>query len=247
MHRSTETALVIAVHYFFLDESYSPTLSRQTKIVMGAWAVEQHRWGHGTAARFDLFRNPLIKQICSMLESLDGSAIVATATLDQALLRAGETDATDDIPLGMARRDNAWSTCACFTLAAVLFDLLRRGKEVGTVDIYFDSKSLKSAHFEAVKETLRGLVVKYAKAFPPRRNFDHRKHVKIRRVEPVLKSGHRPNMSDKFEMGTWIADKLCSNLDQIESLKCSRIETREMSEEVRRTTQQFDGKSFYES
>jgi hypothetical protein len=37
--------------------------------------------------------------------------------------------------LGMARRDNAWSTCACFTLAAVLFDLLRRGKEVGTVDI----------------------------------------------------------------------------------------------------------------
>ncbi len=39
----------------------------------------------------------------------------------------------------------------------------------------------------------------------------------------------------------------CSNLDQIEPLKCSRIESREMSEEVRRTTQQFDGKSFYES
>src|SRR6266481_3839086 len=84
-----------------------------------------------------------------------------------------------------------------------------------------------------------------AKAFPPRRNFDHRKNVKIRRVEPVLKSGHRARVSDKFEMGTWVADKLCSNLDQIEPLKCSRIESREMSEEVRRTTQQFDGKSFY--
>jgi hypothetical protein len=85
------------------------------------------------AARFDLFRNPVIKQICSMLESPHGSAIVATTTVDQALLRARETDATDDIPLGMARGDNAWSTCACFTLAAVLFDLFRRGKEVGTV------------------------------------------------------------------------------------------------------------------
>ncbi len=235
------------MYYFFLDESHSPALSGQTKIVMAAWALEQHRWGHGTAARFDPFRNPVIKQICSMLESLDGSAIVATATLDQALFRAGEIDATDDIPLGMARSDNVWSSCACFTLAAVLFDLLRRGKEVGTIDIHFDSKSLKSTHFEAVKQTLRSLVVNYAKAFPPRRNFDHRKNVKIRRIEPVLKSGHRARVSDKFEMGTWVADKLCSNLDQIESLKCSRIESREISEEVRRTTQQFDGKSFYES
>jgi hypothetical protein len=167
--------------------------------------------------------------------------------LDQALLRAGETDATDDIPLGMARRDNVWSTCACFTLAALLFDLLSQGREVGTVDIHFDPKSLKSAHFEAVKRTLRESVVQYAKAFPPKRNFDHRKKVKVRRVEPVIKSGHRLQLSNKFETGTGIADKLCSNLDQIDSLKCSRILVREMSEEVRRTIQQFDGKSFYES
>lgn len=235
------------MHYFFLDESYSSVPPGPVKIVMAAWAVEQHRWGQGTPRRFDLFRNPVLKQICSMLESLDGLAIVSTATLNRALCRAGEIDATDDIPLGMARPDNVWSTCACFTLAALLFGLLSQGREVGTVDIHFDSKSLKPPHLEAVKRTLRELVVKYAKAFPPRRNFDHRKSVKVRRVEPVIKSGHRPQLSNKFEMGTWVPDKLCSNLDQIESFKCSRIVMRDMSEQVRGTTQQFDGKSFYES
>jgi hypothetical protein len=234
------------MHYFFMDESYALLPSSQHRIAMAVWAVEQQKWSDGTAAKFDLFRNPILRQICSMLESLNGSAIVSTAILDGSLFRAGETDATNDIPLGMARRDNVWSTSACFTAAAALFDLLRRGQEVGTVDIHFDSKSLKPAHLDAIQRTLRESVVAYAKKFPPRRDFDHRKKVSIRRVEPVLKSGHA-NLSNKFEAGTWIADKLCSNLDEIESLKCPHITLRDMSEEVRRTTQQFDGESFYAS
>jgi hypothetical protein len=45
-----------------------------------------------------------------------------------------------------------------------------------------------------------------------------------------------------------LADKLCSQFDEIETRKaCSRIASYDMSESVRRTTQQFDAKSFYES
>jgi hypothetical protein len=53
-------------------------------------------------------------------------------------------------------------------------------------------------------------------------------------------------MSDKLSMGTWVSDKICSHFDEIEELKCSRISTLDISEGVRRTTQQFDGKSFDE-
>ena len=48
-------------------------------------------------------------------------------------------------------------------------------------------------------------------------------------------------------MGIWVADKLCKNFDEIEPLKCRRMSSLDMSESVRRTTQQWDGKSFYAS
>jgi len=79
------------MHYFFLDESYPPAASGQKTIVMAAWAVEQHRWGHDTAGRFDLFKPPLLKRVCSMIESLDGAALVAKATLDDSEVPVGQS------------------------------------------------------------------------------------------------------------------------------------------------------------
>src|SRR6185437_6887371 len=54
-----------------------------------------------------------------------------------------------------------------------------------------------------------------------------------------LEVGHKP---DKLQMGTWIEDRLCSQLDKAKlAKKSSRIFTLDMSEGTRRTTQQFDG------
>lgn len=234
------------MHYFFLDESYPPPAPGQKKIVMAAWAVEQHTWGPNTARRFDLFKPPILERICSMLESLDGSAVAATATLDESLFRAGEIDGTNDIP-SMARPDLIWSMSATFVLGILVLELLKQNREVGTIDIHFDPKSLKSAHSEAWQKTLRQLVVNEAKRFASQRGFKQLRKLKIRRVEPVTKPdvGQIP---DKFQMGTWVADKLCLHFDEIEALEgSSRISSHDMSESVRRTTQQFDGKAFYES
>jgi len=235
------------MHYFFLDESYPPAASGQKTIVMAAWAVEQHRWGHDTAGRFDLFKPPLLKRVCSMIESLDGAALVAKATLDDSLFRAGETDKTDDIPV-MARPDLIWSMSAIFVLGTLVLGLLTHNQEVGTIDIHFDLKALKSAHSVAWQKTLRQLVVTRTKQFALERGFTRLKKLNIRRVEPVTKPDHRGQMKDKFSMGIWISDKLCSHLDEIKAVKgCSRISSLDMSESVRRTTQQFDGKAFDES
>ena len=234
------------MHYFFLDESYPPPEPGQKKIVMAAWAVEQHMWSDSTANRFDLFKSPVLKPICSMLESLNGAAFAGAASLDDSLFRAGEIDSTNDIP-AMKRPDLIWSMSAVFVLGTLILKLLRHSRQVGAVDIYFDSKNLKLAHSEAWKKTLRELVVKSAKRFAWERNLGQIKKLNIRRIEPVTKADHLGKVSDKFQMGAWVADKLCSNFDEFESFECRRISNLDMSESVRRTTQQWDGKSFYAS
>lgn len=203
-------------------------------------------WSGTTADRFELFKSPVLKRIGSMLESLNGAAFAGAASLDDLLFRAGEVDSTNDIP-AMKRSDLIWSMSAVFVLGTLILKVLKHSREVETVDIYFDSKDLKLAHSEVWKKTLREFVAKSAKRFARERNLGQLRKLNIRRIEPITKAGHRGKASNKFEMGTWVADKLCSNFAEIELLKCHRISSHDMSEEVRRTTQQWDGKSFYAS
>jgi hypothetical protein len=234
------------MYYFFLDESYPPPPPGQKKIVMAAWAVEQRiwNWNDNTANGFGLFKSPVLKPICSMLESVNGAAFAGMASLDDSLYRAGEIDSTNDIP-AMKRPDLIWSMSAVFVLGTLILKLLQHSREIGTIDIYFDSKNLKWAHSEAWKKTLRELVIKSAKRFAWERSLRQLKKLNVRRIEPVAKTDHLGDVSNKFQMGVWVADKLCSSFDEIESLECPRIAGLDMSESVRRTTQQWDGKSFY--
>jgi hypothetical protein len=236
------------MHYFFLDESGPDAAPGQKKIAMVAWGVEQRmwNWNSNTANGFGLFRTPVLKPICSMLESVNGAAFGGTASLDESLYRAGEIDSTSDVP-AMKRPDLIWSMSAVFVLGTLILKLLQHSREVGTVDIHFDSKSLKSAHSEAWKRTLRESVVNSAKRFARERSLGQLQKLSIRRIEPVKKESHLANVKDKFQMGVWIADKLCSNFDGLDPLKCPQISTHNMSESVRRTIQQWDGKSFYGS
>lgn len=215
---------------------------------MAAWAVEQRmwNWSSNTANAFGLFRSPVLKPICSMLESVNGAAFVGVASLEDSLYRTGEIDRTNDIP-AMKRPDLIWSMSAIFVLGTLILKLLQHNREIGTVDIYFDSKNLKWAHSEAWKKTLRELVVKSAKRFAWERNLAQLSKLNVRRIEPVAKADHLGDVLNKFQMGVWVGDKLCSNFDLVEPLKCPRISSIDMSESVRRTTQQWDGKSFYES
>jgi hypothetical protein len=235
------------MYYFFLDEKLPPALPGRKKIVMVAWAVEQHRWGCQTATRFDFFKPPVLPRICTMLESLDAAAIAAEATLDASLYRSGEIDSTNDIP-SMSRTNLIWSASATATLGTLVLHLLQYGREVGTIDIHFDPVSLTHPHSEAWQNLLRQVTVNMIKALVVERglNSEALKKLRIRRVVSVPKPDHRGQMSDKFSMGTWVAHKLCSHFDEIEGLKCSRISSLDMSEGVRRSTQQFDGKSFDE-
>jgi len=64
----------------------------------GDGAVEQRSWSDHTADKFDLFKPPVLKRICPMLEPLKGAAFVGAASPDESLFRAGEMDCTNDVP-----------------------------------------------------------------------------------------------------------------------------------------------------
>jgi len=232
------------MHYLFLDESYPPNKGHKT-IIMAGWAVAQWGFSRFAGCFSELYRPPVLEAINTMLNSLDAQAVVARATLDPASFRSGEIDGTDDIP-AMARPDNIWSQCTIFLPGALIKLLLRRKQEVGTIDIHFDPKSLKGKHTEALERTLRTLLVSEAKRYASERDSRLLKKLRIRRFQPVTKpiGGQEP---DKFQMGTWVAHKLCSSFDGIRKARhLSRIRVLDISDVVTRTVQQFDGKSFYE-
>jgi hypothetical protein len=232
------------MHYLFFDESY-PSGDGQKRIVMAAWVVEQACLNRCVDRLPDLFKPPVLERIESMLKLLDGWAVVASATIEPELFRTGEIDSTGDIP-GMARTDNIWSQCAFFLTGSLIKELFHAGQEVGTIDIHFDPKSLKSSHADAIKKTLRGLMVAEARRYAFERGLSRLRKLKIRRVQSVSKPSSGQTFN-KFQMGTWVADKLCSKAGHIKATGLpSRIMSLNMSDVVRRTVQQFDGKSFYE-
>jgi|SRR5215469_1149423 len=106
------------------------------------------------------------------------------STLDASLFRSGEIDSTDDIP-SMARSDLIWSMSAVFVVGTLILELLKHRQGVGTIDIHFDPKSLRSAHSEAWRTTLRQLVVKEARRFASERGFRQLAKLSIRRIEVV--------------------------------------------------------------
>ena len=229
------------MHYFFVDEAYSRTGSR-TKIAIASWGVEQTAWDRQVGRLHELYKTPVLESLSSMLDALDARASISTADLENALFRSGEIDGTDDIP-AMARTDNIWSQCTIYGLSGLVTDLVKAGQEIGTVDIYFDSKSLKSEHFQAIAETLRKLIVPTTKGYASKLNSQLLTNFVVRRNERVEKpkAGQTP---DRFQAGTWVADKICTNSDEMVRLNPKRVIHYDISDVVRRTARQFDGIPF---
>jgi hypothetical protein len=229
------------VHALFVfDESYPRKSCGQ--IIFAGWAVEQDRLNRKPVPLQELSRTPVLSSIDGMLEDLDAWAVVTRASLDPALFRSGTIDGTDDVAR-MSRTDNVWATCSTFLVTTLISGFYARGEDLATLDVYHDPKSLKPAHDEARRQVLRGLVVRNAKEFSTARNRELFKKLNIRRIEPVAKPSDHLS-ANKFQIGVWLSDKLCSSANAVEVDQFSRIRSYDMSEEVRRTVQQFDGREF---
>jgi hypothetical protein len=232
----------VRMYYFFFDESY-PRGSGDRAIVMAAWAVEQARYTRHESRLSELFKTPVVNQVEAMLDSCDARATLSSAKVAAEILRQGEIDGTNDVR-AMARSDNIWSQGLVFLLANLLVELLRNRHQVGTVDVFYDRKTLKPDHRQALEATIRESVAKHARAADSHLGWNRFADLRIRRVQQVDKpaSGHTPN---KFQMGVWVADKLCSHFKAISEREGpGRITLCDLSDVITRTSQQFDGKAF---
>jgi hypothetical protein len=229
------------MHDIFIDEAYSRTGTR-TKIALASWAVEQGAWSRQAERLAELYKAPVLRFLSLMFDALDARASISTADLENALFRSGEIDGADDIP-SMARTDNIWSQCVIYGVSGLIVDLAKAGREIGTVDIYFDPKSLKLEHFQAIQGTLQKQVVALAKGYANALNSPLLRKFSIRRIEPVEKA-QRGQVANKFQAGIWVAHKLCTNSEEILRLNPQRITHHDITDVVRRTAQQFDGIPF---
>lgn len=240
----TFSSNIIDVHYLFLDETYRDAEPDRKAIIVGAWAAEQDRLNKRVKLLRELRnrgKSPFWDRMNFALEALDGLAIVAAATLDRSLFRAGEMDGTDDIE-AMARPDNIWSVSVSFAIANLIKEIGLRRRHVDTVDVYFDPKSLKPGHANAIKRFLRETFPRQIRHLT--RPDEVFKRLSIRHVEQVPKSMPDEEPT-KLQLGTWMADRLCSQATHcFDAGGSSRIKAVNMSEVVRRTLQQYEGKSF---
>jgi hypothetical protein len=236
----------LLVHCLFLDEAYHNVAGGRA-VIVAAWATDQARLSNHAELLNDLRRpgkSPILERIVSVFESLDALAVLAWAELPASVFRAGEIDGTNDIP-AVARPDNIWSVSGILTVAHLILHLSARRQDVRGVDVYFDPRSLKRDHASTFEKILRGFLVLELKRFGARLGADRFENLNIRRVQPVEKSKNLP--PTRLQNGIWVSDYLCAKSDEIVSRGgMSRIRVEDISEVVRRTMQQFDGKPFYE-
>jgi hypothetical protein len=235
------------MHSLFLDEAYHDADDGR-RIVVGAWAVDQARLATH-AHLLDGLRRPgkskLIKRITAVFDSLNAQALIAWAELPGSIFRPGEVDRTSDIP-AMARTDNIWSASMIFAIGELLFLLFRGRQDVGTVDVYFDQRMLKSEHIAAVQRELHEQMTREAKRFGAQLGSRQFKKLSIRRFQSVEKA--KSDFPTKFQNGTWVSHQLLANCGPIlNEGGMPRIAVHDMSDVVGRTVQQWDGKSFSEA
>jgi hypothetical protein len=232
------------MHYLFFDESYHEAFGRR-EITVAAWAVDQARLNLKAHRLAELFKTPILEQIMVMLADLDAFALIAKASLEKSVFRTGEIDGTSDIPR-MARADNIWSICVTFTVGSLILQLIHKHQIVGTLDVYFDPRNLKYQHAQAWENLMRDMLVSEARRFAVQTGAKSARDIRIRRLQAIVKPP-RGQAADKLQMETWIADKLCSAFSGKASPDPTpRVKTYDMSDEIRRTIQQMDGKSYYD-
>jgi hypothetical protein len=228
--------------YVFCDEDIkedgSDLLYRYAAV-----AFSQRRFNDGGFHRIKALRESgrsLLNPINETLRATGGFALVSEARIAEKTVPTGVVWGTADIP-AMLLRDFAWSLSMILTVADLIPRLLRWVLDFKTADILYDPKSLKPRHRTAVEKFLQSKLKQHIAEWL--RNEDIRRRVKVRRVTAVSKP--KPGeVPDKFQMGTWIADRIVRRYDRIPNIAGeSLIKTTDLTQHVNDTLNDFGKKA----
>jgi len=223
--------------YIFCDEAISSDSSYWVYLY-SAVAFSQRRY-NSVFSRIERLRKggtSLLEPINEMLKATEGFALLSQARVPKSLLPVDSDFQTGDIPR-MSPKDFVWSLSMMFTVAYLVRIVLERRWNFKTADVFYDPKSLSKEHKCAMTKYLQDKLKLHIKHFLQNTKIDGK--INVRRVEAVKKSKPKTG-PDKFQLGTWLADRIVRRYSKIVNMKRrSLIETKDITQDVVDTLKDF--------
>ena len=136
----------------YLDERIEEAPDKVTFIVssfvLGSSNIEALRLSFREVMQIRKSRR--VEKLITFIDTWQSTAIITYANIPQDMARAGQVDATLDIPK-MKRRDNIWAQCVLYNLAKMFARLSGRNVPLSNMSVYFDPKDLPSLLDNAVQ------------------------------------------------------------------------------------------------
>lgn len=214
--------------YIFCDEDKN-FIGSDVLLRYATVAFNQNRYnGFGNNKIRELYKGgpSIIDSIIETLKGTKGFVLITQARIPETSMLGGEIS-TADIPR-MARPDFYWSLSMALSIAWLFPILNKHGWSCGTSDVYYDPKSLTEVHRSKILESLQSRLKRKVNQFL--KEVGQKANCNIRRVQevPKPKSG---SPLDKFQLGTWLADRLVRNYDRLVEMDGNNvIEFRDITE-----------------
>ena len=217
--------------YIFCDEDKKEDGS-DWLYLYSAVAFSQKQYNNIGIQNIDDIRqggSSLLNPIKEIIKSTNGFSLLSHARIPKKLLPGDLYFQTGDVSK-MSTNNLAWSLSMIFTVAHLIRMLLDQNWMFKTVDLFYDPKSLSNDHEAAMVKCHQENLKQHIKNFLKRNNIG--KNINIRRVNAVKKpkKGCRP---DKFQLGTWLADRIVRRYNKIGKIEeGSLIKTKDITEDV---------------
>ena len=173
----------------YLDERVEENLDKATFIissfVLGSSNIVDLRQAFKEVMQVRKYRR--IEKLVAFIEKQKSLAIITYSNIPRDLAKAGQVDATLDIPK-MKRRDNIWAQCVLYNLAKMCPRLSRANVPMDNIRVLFDPKSLPSLLENAVRGYIRSRIPIIAKAVIESAEYDVSSKVSFNQVSFIEKS-----------------------------------------------------------
>ena len=151
-------------------------------------------------------------ELIYFIEKWESLAIITYANIPQDLAKAGEIDATLDIPR-MKRRDNIWAQCVLYNLAKICARLSSK-VPMDNVRVLFDPKDLPSLLDNAVRNYILTRIPQIAKEVMASSKYDKSSNLNFKQVSFIEKSKSISNATQE-QIGISISHHLMVSFSQL--------------------------------
>ena len=214
--------------YIFIDEKYC-YFNDKTRILFACVEFSQRMFNPSKTDLDKLRLTPILQSIKQFVDTKKGHILVAFADVDKSLIPPNKKD--DKVLPGVSRNNTFWGAMLTYSIAEMTAILIRRKKIFRTVDVYYDPKSLNLEHQKAIEDVIKNQVRELANDYLAHHSMGRNPKIKYRKIQSVPKAQEK-SIETKFQIGTWIADKLTKHYESLLETDTDYISVRDCSNDI---------------